>query len=113
MLKSVGETTMQERYRIFRRAGGNFYVRDKITGKAESLETADRKVAKQLVAARNQAVAQPQLNRTMARAYLSAKSPELITRTWSDVMEHYPTVTKFAVTLCACSVSMWVCQIQT
>jgi integrase len=80
---------MQERYRMFRRAGGNFYSRDKITGLSESLGTADRTVAKQLLAARNQAVAQPQLNRTMAKAYLLAKSPDLLTRTWADVMEHY------------------------
>ena len=79
---------MQERYRIFRRAGGNFYARDKVTGKSESLETADRATAKQLLSARNQAVAQPQLNRSMAKAYLSAKSPELLTCTWADVMEH-------------------------
>ena len=25
----------------------------------------------------------------MAKAYLSAKSPELVTRTWAEVMEHY------------------------
>ena len=89
MLEDMGEATMQERFRMFRRAGGNFYARDKVTGQSESLETADRAVARQLLAARNQAVAQPQLNRSMARAYLSAKSPELITRTWADVMEHY------------------------
>ncbi len=80
---------MQERYRMFRRAGGNFYARDKVTKKSESLGTTDKVKAKQLLAAKNQAVAQPQLNRTMARAYLSAKSPELLTRTWEDVMEHY------------------------
>jgi integrase len=89
MLKSVGDTIMQERFRMFCRAGGNFYARDKITGRSESLGTADRNVAKQLLAARNQAAAQPQLNRTMAKAYLSAKSPDLLTRTWADVMEHY------------------------
>src|SRR5208282_724081 len=70
----MGDTIMQERYRMFCRAGGNFYARDKITGQSESLGTADRTVARQLLAARNQAVAQPQLNRTMAKAYLSAKS---------------------------------------
>ncbi len=80
---------MQERYRMFRRDGGNYYIRDKVTGRSESLETADRITAKQLLAARNQSVAQPQLNRSMARAYLSATSPELLTRTWADVMEHY------------------------
>ena len=73
---------------MFRRAGGNFYARDKITGRSESLGTSDRTQAKQLLAARNQAAAQPQLNRTMAKAYLSAKSPDLLTRTWADVMEH-------------------------
>lgn len=46
---------------MFRRAGGNFYSRDKVTGQSE----------------------------TMAKAYLSAKSPDLLTRTWADVMEHY------------------------
>src|SRR5476651_33178 len=80
---------MQERYRMFRRSGGNFYTRDKITGQSESLGTSGRSQAKQLLAARNQAVSQPQLNRTMAKAYLSAKSPDLLTRTWADVMEHY------------------------
>jgi len=80
---------MQERYRMFRRAGGNFYTRDKITRKTESLGTCDPAEARQLLAARNQSVAQPQLNRSMAKAYLSAKSPDLLTRTWADVMEHY------------------------
>jgi integrase len=80
---------MQERFRMFCRAGGNFYARDKMTGRCASLGTADRTTARQLLAARNQAVAQPQLNRTMAKAYLSAKSPDLLTRTWADVMEHY------------------------
>jgi integrase len=74
---------------MFRRAGGNYYSRDKVTRQSESLGTADRCTAIQLLAARNQAVAQPQLNRTMAKAYLSAKSPDLLTRTWADVMEHY------------------------
>ncbi len=80
---------MQERYRIFRRAGGSFYLRDKVTGKSESLKTADRGTATQLLVAKNQAVAQSQLNRTMAKAYLSAKSPELMTRTWAQVMDQY------------------------
>jgi integrase len=87
--QELGDTIMQERFRMFCRAGGNFYSRDKITGRSESLGTANRSEAKQLLAARNQAAAQPQLNRTMAKAYLSAKSPDLLTRTWADVMEHY------------------------
>jgi hypothetical protein len=66
-----------------------FYAKDRITGKAESLGTADRVHAQQLLAAKNQAAIQPQLNRAMARTYLLAKSPELVTRTWAEVMEHY------------------------
>jgi hypothetical protein len=31
----------------------------------------------------------PQLNKSIAKAYLSSKSPELITRQWSHVMERY------------------------
>jgi integrase len=80
---------MLERYRMYRRNGGSYYAKDKITGKAESLGITDKAAAKQLLVARNQAVAQPQLNRSLAKAYLSAKSPELLTRTWADVMEHY------------------------
>ena len=80
---------MQERYRMFRRNGGNYYTRDKVTGRAETLGTTDAMTARQLLAARNQAAAQPQLNRTMAKAYLAAKSPDLITRTWADVVTHY------------------------
>jgi integrase len=66
-----------------------FYVKDRITGKAESLGTADRGQAQHLLAARNQAAIQPQLNRAMARTYLMAKSPELATRIWAEVMDHY------------------------
>ena len=80
---------MQNRYRIYRRGRGSFYVKDRVTGKAESLATADRSQAQHLLAAKNQAVIQPQLNRAMARTYLMAKSPELVTRTWAEVMEHY------------------------
>ena len=80
---------MHDRYRMFCRAGGTFYARDKVTDKGESLKTKDKAAARQLLVAMNQAVAQPQLNRSLAKAYLSAKSPELLTRTWADVMHHY------------------------
>ncbi len=80
---------MLERYRLYRRNGDHYYIKDKTTGRAESLGTTDRVAAKQLLTAKNQAAAQPQLNRSMAKAYLLAKSPDLVTRTWADVMEHY------------------------
>jgi integrase len=79
---------MQNRYRMYRRHKDIFYVKDRITGKAESLGTSHKTTAHQLVTAKNQAVAQSHLNRAMARTYLLAKSPELVTRTWADVMDH-------------------------
>jgi hypothetical protein len=50
-----GDHTMQNRYRIFRRNGSKFYLRDKKTGGAESLGTNDRAEAQRLANAKNQA----------------------------------------------------------
>jgi integrase len=85
----MGAKSCRKESGCFAARAANFYSRDKITGRSESLGTSDRTQATQLLSARNQAAAQPQLNRTMAKSYLSAKSPELLTRTWVDVMEHY------------------------
>ena len=48
-----------------------------------------KREAKRLVAAKNQASDTPQLNRAMAKVYASATSPELMTRTWTEVMAAY------------------------
>lgn len=80
---------MQDRYWLYERENGVFYVQDKISGKQQSLKTKDRTTAQRLLAGKNQSVEQPMLNRSMAKTYLSAKSPELVERTWQDVMEHY------------------------
>ena len=63
-----------------------FYLHDGQTGKQESLRTKAVAEAKQIALARNQACAQPHLNVSLARAYLSAKSPEFLDRSWDDVM---------------------------
>jgi len=80
---------MQDRYWLYQRENGVFYLQDKITGKQQSTRTKDDSAAKRLLAGKNQSVEQPMLNRSMAKAYLSAKSPELMERTWENVMEHY------------------------
>ena len=80
---------MQDRYWLYQRENGIFYLQDKITGKQQSTCTKDASAAKRLLAGKNQAVEQPMLNRSMAKAYLSGKSPELATRTWTEVMDHY------------------------
>jgi hypothetical protein len=91
---------MQNRYRIYRR-GHIFYAKDKTTGRAETLGTSDPREAQRLLNAKNQAIEQPHLNVAMARVYLSCKSPEMLERTWNEVMEemelsyHGPTLKRW------------------
>ena len=59
---------MENRYRVYCRENGIFYVEDVVTGQQESLRTRDKKKALALLVARNQSVAQPALNVTMAKA---------------------------------------------
>jgi hypothetical protein len=82
-------TSMLDRYWVFPRKNGVFYFQDKITGKQRSARTKDKVVADRLLAAKNQSVEQPMLNRSMAKTYLAAKSPELMERTWTDVIGRY------------------------
>lgn len=78
---------MRERYRMYQRNGGRFYAKDCKTGQSFSLATSDRAEAKRLLLAKNQATEQPALNVAMAKVYLSAQSPEFLTRTWGDLIE--------------------------
>lgn len=78
---------MRDRYRIYQRNGGIFYAKDRKTGQSLSLATSDRGRAMRLLAAKNQAAEQPTLNVAMAKVYLSAQSPEFLTRTWADLIE--------------------------
>ena len=80
---------MKNRYRLVRRAYGIYYSLDKETGQRESFQTTQRVHAEKLLGAKNQSVEQPALNKGMAKVFLSAASPEFVTRTWADVMEHY------------------------
>jgi hypothetical protein len=66
-----------------------FYARDTETEKQQSLKTKNEAEGERLVAAMNQAADTPQLNRAMAKVYASAASPNLMTRTWGEVMEAY------------------------
>ena len=45
---------MRNRYRMYRLGRGSFYVKDLVTGKAESLGTANRAKVQHLLAAKNQ-----------------------------------------------------------
>jgi integrase len=78
---------MKQRYRLYRRQRGVFYVFDNVTGKRESLETEDEATAKRLLHAKNEAQQQPFINRQIARAYLAGGDPEVTRRTWKEVIE--------------------------
>ena len=78
---------MRERYRMYQRNGGSFYAKDRKTGQSFSLATSDQREANRLLAAKNQAVEQPCLNVAMAKVYLSAQSPEFLSRTWGQLIE--------------------------
>jgi hypothetical protein len=78
---------MTDKFRIFRRASGVWYIEDRETGNQQSLSTRDTSEAKRLLLAKNEAHRQPAINIQIARAYLSASDPKLITRTWQEVME--------------------------
>jgi len=79
--------TAMNQFRLYRRGNGIFYIENKQTRSQESLKTRDRDGAERLLNARNEAHLQPQINRNIAQAYLSACDPESTTRTWRHVMD--------------------------
>lgn len=58
----------KQRFRLYRR-NGTYYAHESDTGKQTSLRAKDKTEAVGLLAARNQAVAQPILNVAMAKVY--------------------------------------------
>jgi integrase len=71
---------------MFRR-GAVFYSEDRTSGQQKSLQTRDEAEAQRILQAKNDAVNQPLMNLVMAKTYLAAQDPKLITRTWADVMQ--------------------------
>jgi integrase len=79
---------MKDRFKLFRR-GEVFYYEDRSTGQQKSLLTRDKAEARRIIQAKNDTIAQPLMNLVMARTYLSAQDPRMITRTWADVLERF------------------------
>ena len=69
--------------------GNTFYAHDAETGKQTSLRTHDKRKAGRLLLAKNEADAQPLMNLAMARTYLAAHDPKMVTRTWAEVMAKF------------------------
>lgn len=75
------------KYRLFRRSTGIYFLQDNQTGRQQSLKTREKGVAQALLHASNEAHRQPFLNLQLARTYLNAADPKMVTRTWQEVME--------------------------
>ena len=79
---------MKQRFRVYRRGKrGIFYLEDTETGQRTSLQTNDPKTAERLLAAHREAHVQPFVNLQIARAYVAASDPEMLTRTWRHVID--------------------------
>ena len=81
---------VKAKYRMFRSGkSGYYYWQDNDTGQQGTLGTPDKKAAQRLLYAKNEAFRTPTsaINLQIARAYLTAADPKLITRTWQEVME--------------------------
>lgn len=77
---------MTQKFRLYRRSNGRFYLEDNTTGKQESLGTSEKAEATRLLLAKNEAAQQPSFNAQLARTYLAAADPTLARRTWKEVM---------------------------
>lgn len=77
---------MHSQFILFRRAG-IYYCEDTTTGKQTSLRTRDEKEARSLLHAKKEALRQPVLNLKIARTYMAAADPAMLTRTWKQVMQ--------------------------
>jgi hypothetical protein len=90
---------MKAKYRLFRR-GKIFYAENATTGKQQSLHTSDTQEAKRLIAAKNEAVNNAQLTLAVGKAYLAVTDPEMLTRTWFEVIGFVERLSKGAGYLC-------------
>jgi integrase len=77
---------MKQRFYIYRR-GETFYMQDSQTGKQQSLETKDRKVALRLLEVKRQTAVDPGFNQFILKSCLSTQDPLLAKRTWQNVMD--------------------------
>jgi integrase len=85
------ERNVQLKYRIYRRKNGKYYWQENDSKKQGSLQTTDRREAERLLHAKNEAYRQPLLNLNLARTYLAAHDPLMVTRTWQAVMNEMAT----------------------
>jgi integrase len=84
---------MKQKYWLCKRKN-TFFSFDSETGKRESLLTDDTDEAKRILRAKNDAVQQPAINISIAKAYLVGIDPKLTERTWAFVIREFCAVKK-------------------
>lgn len=79
---------MKNQFTLFRR-GKVFYFEDREAKLQKSLGTKNLDEARKIIQAKNDAVHQPMMNLVMAKTFLAAQDPKMITRTWADVFDRF------------------------
>ena len=87
---------MTQKYRLFRRQSGVYYIQDNETGRQQSLRTKNKQEAETLFNANKEAYRQPYLNLQLARTYLMGTDSKMVTRTWQEVMDKIVSLKKGA-----------------
>jgi integrase len=77
------------RYRIFKRNSGIYFLEDNKTGKQESLRTLDKSHAQRVAFARNESERIPAGHRQIGIGYLQAGDPKIRIRKWTDVADAF------------------------
>jgi hypothetical protein len=81
------KSALKQIFRLFRRKG-IYYSQDSRTDEQKSLQTRDKVEALRLLNAKNEAAHNPSVvNLQIARTYVAASSPEMLTRTWRSTFD--------------------------
>lgn len=78
----------RQRYWLYRR-DRIYYIHDSQTGERVSLLTHNKQEAEQIRATRNMAATRPIIGMSLAKAFLSSQDPQLVARTWQEVVDEF------------------------
>jgi len=79
----------KQRFWLYQREGGVYYIQDSQTGEKSSLHTRSKQEAEQIRNTRNMTSANPVIGMSLAKAYLTTQDPKMMQRTWQDVMNEF------------------------
>jgi hypothetical protein len=77
---------MKQKYRLYQRKNGVFYLQNNDTGEQRSLKTTDTGAAKKLLSAENEAHQKIGLSFELGKVYLRAGDAQMARRSWKDVL---------------------------